>query len=63
MSREERPIVFTISTLGSKNYRLVTKDPRGLELNVEKTQVLFQKMLTLTETLNNKGFAVLFEVD
>ena len=60
---EERPIVFTISDLGNKTYSVTTKDPRGCELNTEKTQALFYKLRTLSEVLNNKGFAVLFEVD
>lgn len=60
---EDRPIVFTISDLKNKNYMVTTKDPRGEQLNTNKTQALFYKMCRISEELNNKGYAVLFEVD
>jgi NAD+--asparagine ADP-ribosyltransferase len=60
---EERPIVFTITDLGNKNYKIITKDPRGEDYNKVCTQALFYSIRTTTEELNNKGYAVLFEVD
>ena len=55
---EDRPIVFTISHTGSRTYSILTKDPRGEKCSIGRTEVLFYKMETIVETLNN-DFAVL----
>lgn len=67
---EDRPIVFTISKTGGSNagfifYQVTTKDPRGeAESIVDVYDVeLFRIMVNISEVLNNKGYAVLFEVD
>ena len=60
---EDRPIVFTISHTGSRTYSILTKDPRGEKCSVGRTEVLFYRMTKIAETLNNEGYAVLFEVD
>lgn len=71
---EERPIVFTI-TLNDKYHRncyISTKDIRGMNCDYIKEALdggnsymsdLFDDMCAITEELNNKGYAVLFEVD
>lgn len=71
---EERPIVFTI-TLSEKYHRncyISTKDIRGagceyireaLEGGHSHMSDLFDDMCAISEELNNKGYAVLFEVD
>ena len=67
---EERPIVFTITEymkFGSSRlfYDVKTPDTRGADANLEEllpVQV-FTAMRTIAEELNNKGYAVLFEVD
>ena len=60
---EDRPIVFTISNTGNRSYCILTKDPRGEMCNIGRTEVLFFRMTKIADTLNNKGYAVLFEVD
>lgn len=60
---EERPIVFTISEI-NHGVSMLTKDPRGSDENSEVDYgIIFEVMRDITETLNNKGYAVLFEVD
>ena len=62
---EERPIVFTISQVG-RLYTLATKDSRAgtnkPSPEINANQVL-NTMIDLSEMFNNKGYAVLFEVD
>ena len=65
---EERPIVFTIQEQGRcdcKMYNFITKDPRGSYESVWSVYAdeLFKTMVDISEVLNNKGYAVLFEVD
>lgn len=64
--REERPITFTISAEENGYYRMFTKDGRVDEFNRDvrfpKDQ-LFAMMGLASGIYNNKGFAVLFEVD
>ena len=64
--RECVPIVFTISRADDKGnvYKVSTKDPRGEYMNGLMTvNIWFSYLVNLAEELNNKGFAVLFEVD
>ena len=63
--QEERPVVFTLSEVSQGVYSLTTKDPRGDLLNEGKvlSHKLVWKMRDLSKRLNNKGYAVLFEVD
>ena len=69
---EERPIVFTITRRGERDCFISTKDPRGesceyiseaLEGGFSFRLDLFEDMCAIAEELNNKGYAVLFEVD
>ena len=70
---EERPIVFTIqSGYMHHNVKIITKDPRAKESKHYSTWVdgegiafldLFDVMVNISAELNNKGYAVLFEVD
>lgn len=60
---EERPIVFTISHLGNREYSIKTSDLRGSQYNKERTQVLYFTMDAITTALNANNYAVLFEVD
>ena len=71
MNREERPIVFTISQI-TRNFgglfEIKTKNPNGKDFNkvcpdeVGITQ-LYTTLEEISEDLNDKGYAVLFEVD
>ena len=66
MTREERPITFTITTVGNKGYRMYTKDARVQEKDRDITisdDMLFAMMTFASGVCNNKGYAVLFEVD
>ncbi len=70
---EERPIVFTIqSGYMHHNVKISTKDPRAKESKNYLTYVndegiafldLFDVMGNISADLNNKGYAVLFEVE
>ena len=63
---EERPIVFTITRADSHSdvFKVKTKDPRGEYMNGMMTaNIWFSYLVKLSEELNNKGYAVLFEVD
>ena len=69
---ENRPIVFTITRRGDRDCLISTKDPRGksceyvdkaLEGGFSFRIDLFDDMRAIAEELNNKGYAVLFEVD
>lgn len=63
---EERPIVFTITQEGNGNIRIYTKDGRVDECNREvitEINLMLQLMTFITGTLNNQGYAVLFEID
>lgn len=63
MAREERPIVFTITQNDGVHYNIRTKDSRAdLEANVGR-EGLFTMLVSISETFNNQGYAVLFEVD
>ena len=65
MTREERPIVFTITRDNGK-IRCYTKDGRVEENNREiefNNDTLFLMMQFITGTFNNQGYAVLFEAD
>lgn len=63
----ERPIVFTIQKQGRNDcemYNIITKDQRGSyesEWSIYANE-LFKTMVDISEALNNKGYAVLFEV-
>ena len=69
MNREERPIVFTVSRI-TRNfgglYHIRTKDSRAdgytdyMDIGVME---LFDIMEEIAESFNDKGYAVLFEVD
>ena len=62
---EDRPITFTI-TQESDSIRIYTKDGRVAEGNREvrtESNLLLSMMVFIAGTLNNAGFAVLFEVD
>ena len=65
--REERPIVFTITKITDnfgRLYRIYTKDSRykynQLDISVLR---LFETMIEIADDVNDKGYAVLFEVD
>ena len=70
---EDRPIVFTIthcekSGMSGNYYDIKTKDIRGKEENLEglfivASEALLEYMSFISIRLNNKGYAVLFEVD
>lgn len=63
MNREERPIVFTI-TYSDLGYWIRTRDSRSEEpYNNISCGELSAMMVELTRKYNNKGYAVLFEVD
>jgi len=60
---EERPVVFTITQNDAMHYRIYTKDSRtDIQANVGY-EGLFHMLVSISEELNNKGYAVLFEVD
>lgn len=64
--REERPIVFTLSVSErTLLHSIKTKDPRGSDENVDNLygDEVYKTMRDISEVLNNKGYAVLFEVD
>ena len=65
MSKEERPIVFTISEWKSGIVKIVTTDPRGKDANVYELNrdLLLAVMVYMAKVFNAKGYAVLFEVD
>ena len=69
MNREERPIVFTITYVSETAVRVYTKDARWekehLTMNFEDVTPchLYACIDAITVTGNNKGYAVLFEVD
>lgn len=72
MINEERPIVFTITRRGERDCFISTKDSRGedceyiskaLEGGFSFYTDLFEDMIAIAEELNDKGYAVLFEVD
>lgn len=64
---EERPIIFTVSKFSGVKFdcKITTSDARAIEDS--QTQCysvsVFGVMGVLSEKYNNKGFAVLFEVD
>ena len=73
---EERPIVFTIQSDYMhriyRNAKITTKDPRAGESKYYSDYVggeciafldMFDVMVTISGELNNKGYAVLFEVE
>ena len=60
---EDRPIVFTITQNHGAHFRIYTKDSRAdLQANVGY-QGLFTMLASISETFNNQGYAVLFEID
>ena len=68
MNREERPIVFTVSQV-TQNFgglfQIKTKDRRvdnWHRIDIGVTE-LFTTMEEVSEEFNEKGYAVLFEVD
>ena len=65
--RDERPVVFTVSSIDGASCRLYTKDGRIAEKDREVTNVKYNKLLDtmvmVSEVLNNEGYAVTFEVD
>lgn len=63
MTREERPIVFTITQNDGAHFRIYTKDSRTyLQANVGY-EGLFHMLVSISEELNKQGYTVLFEVD
>ena len=70
---KERPIVFTIqSGYMHHNVKIITKDPRARKSKHYSNCVggegiafldLFDVVTNISEELNGKGYAVLFEVD
>ena len=66
MTHEERPITFTISMEEKGYYRMFTKDARVDDYNRDvrcPEYQLFTMMCFASKVYNDKGFAVLFEVD
>ena len=59
---EERPIIFTVTPLDSGHYRIYTEDSRT-DLQANCGSDLSTMLASISEELNNKGYAVLFEVD
>lgn len=65
---EDRPIVFTISENNDNTYSIVSKDSRarwgdGGRIGFLHSVDVFSNMVYISEELNNRGYAVLFEVD
>ena len=58
---EERPIVFTITSLNDGTFKIYTKDMR-VDCDVVVNS-LYSAMEHIAELYNNEGYAVLFEVD
>ena len=59
----DRPIVYTITQNDAVHYSIYTKDSRtDLQANVGY-EGLFTMLVSISEELNNQGYAVLFEVD
>ena len=64
----DRPIIFTISySTSTKSYTIATTDERVVCINKVTNNLLsaeiMETMCNITGILNNKGYAVLFEVD
>ena len=62
---EERPIVFTV-TQDTKMTRIYTKDGRVDDETTDlgfENDMLFEMMVYVSQKWNDKGYAVLFEVD
>lgn len=63
----DRPIIFTVSKFSGEKFdcKITTPDARAIEDS--RTQCFSSSVLgvmnVLSEKYNNKGFAVLFEVD
>lgn len=57
----ERPVIFTVTEDG----RIYTEDKRVREekRKWETVNDVYRSMSMITETLNQEGYAVLFEVD
>lgn len=68
MNREERPIVFTITSNSNSGMKHIikTSDARVSEeyySGISYFGDLFNRMQEISAEYNNKGYAVLFEVD
>lgn len=59
---EERPIIFTVTPLDNGHYKIYTEDSRA-DLQANCGRDLYTMIASISEELNNKGYAVLFEVD
>ena len=63
----DRPIVFTISMFSGVKFDCLITTPDARAIEDSQTQCysssVFGVMGVLSEKYNNKGFAVLFEVD
>lgn len=64
----DRPIIFTISySTSTKSYTIATTDERVVCIDKVTNNLLsaeiMETMCNITGILNNKGYAVLFEVD
>ena len=64
----DRPIVFTISySTAAKSYTIATTDERVVCIDKVTDNLLsaeiMETMCNITGILNNKGYAVLFEVN
>lgn len=61
----DRPIIFTVKTRRAGTLTIGTNDPRGRDEEVFALypDELFKIMSDITEALNSKGYAVLFEAE
>lgn len=62
----DSPVIFTITKEKDVFYKVYTRDPRGAEYNLLShvdRSATFGRMQKITRELNDKGYAVLFEVD
>ena len=61
----DKTIVFTVSQgISFTSYSIATIDPRGRAMNRKDLSAcdVYKVMLHITETLNQLGYAVLYEV-
>ena len=63
----DRPIVFTVSKFSGEKFDCLITTPDVRAIKDSQTQCysssIFAVMQVLSEKYNNKGYAVLFEVD
>lgn len=71
MNREELPIVFTVRrnddllhySISSTDSRAKHSVGKPIKFTAVKSNTIFDDMVFITQELNAKGYAVLFEVD